>query len=99
MILADGSAASGCRTRRHDTGLIQVRGPRAARAQTFAIPTTRSHPKLPAAPEPAMKHVTIRILCVIALVTAAIAMVGIASTRSDAGAVQVDAPFSMMTPF
>lgn len=46
-----------------------------------------------------MKHVTVRILCVIALVTAAIAMVGIASTRSDAGATQGDAPFSMMTPF
>ncbi len=47
-----------------------------------------------------MKHVTVRILCVIALVTAAIAMAGFASTRSDAGAVQVeDQPFSMMTPF
>jgi hypothetical protein len=47
-----------------------------------------------------MKHVTLRILCVIALVTAAVAMVGIASTGADAGAVQADAqPFSMMTPF
>ena len=47
-----------------------------------------------------MKHVTVRILCVIALVTAAIAMAGFASTRSDANAVRVETPpFSMLTPF
>jgi hypothetical protein len=47
-----------------------------------------------------MKHTTVRILCVIALVTAALAMAGVASTRSDAGVAQDKAPsFSMMTPF
>ena len=88
------------RNRRRAPGLTQVRGARAPREQNFAIPTNPQPSATPAAMEPAMKHVTLRILCVIALVTAAVAMAGFASTRSDAGAVQPESqPFSMMTPF
>ncbi|WP_156900011.1 hypothetical protein [Luteimonas mephitis] len=47
-----------------------------------------------------MKHVSIRVLCVIALVTAAIAMAGFAAAQSDTGADRnATQPFSMMTPF
>ncbi|MDN5781287.1 MAG: hypothetical protein L0H23_04560 [Luteimonas sp.] len=50
--------------------------------------------------ETTMKHVAVRVLLVIALVTAAVAMASIASTQADVGAAQGKAqPFSMMTPF